>query len=154
MGRIYSVNFANVSVAAAQDLMSVQSTSGMAFSVHSVVIGQITATTVGNLRLTMKRFSGGYSIGSAGSSATPVKNNFGDTAATATGRVNDTTQTSGGTAAILVADVYNPINGYQYLPPPEDRPIIAISQAFVVSLDTAPSGAETMNGTLIIEELF
>lgn len=154
MGRIYSVVFSNVSVAAAQDFMSLQTTSAMACAIHSVTIGQITATTVGNLRITLKRFSGAYSIGSVGTSATPVKMNFGDAAATCTGRTNDTTQTTSGTAATLVADVYNPINGWQFLPPPEDRPIIAISQAFIVSLDTAPSGAETTNGTLVFEELF
>lgn len=154
MGRIYSVDFSNVSVAAVQDLISIQATAGMAFSLHSLVLGQTTATTVGNLRVTVKRFSGAYSIGSGGSSSTPVKMNFGDPAATVTGRVNDTTPTSGGTAATLVADVYNPINGYQFLPPPEDRPVFAISQALIFSLDTAPSGGETTNGTAVIEELF
>lgn len=154
MGRIYTISFSNVSVAAVQDLISAQSTAGMAFSVHSLVLGQTTATTVGNLRVTLKRFSGAYTIGSVGSAATPAAQNFGDAAATVTGRVNDTTQTTAGTSKVLVADVYNPINGYQFLPPPEDRPIIAISQAFVVSLDTAPSGGETTNGTLTIEELF
>jgi len=154
MGRIYSIQFNNVSVSAVQDLMSLQSTSGMAISIHEVIVAQVTGSTVANLRLTLKRFSGAYSIGSGGSSVTPGKFNFGDAAATATGRANDTTQTTSGTAVTLRGDVYNVINGYQFLPAPEDRPIIAPSQAFVVSLDSAPGSAETMSGTVVFEELF
>lgn len=154
MGRIYSISFADVAITAAQDLISVQTTAGMAIAIHSFQFGQRTQTTVENVKLTFKRFSGAYSIGSSGSSATPAKTNFGDSAATCTGRINDTTQTTSGTAVTLLADVINEVNGYQQLWPPEDRPIIAISQAFIVSLDTAPGGSRTCSGTLIFEELF
>lgn len=153
-GRIYTVSFANVAVAAVQDLISLQSTSGMALEVHEVSIGQITATAIGNLRLTMKRFSGAYSIGSGGSAATPAKANFGDAAAVATGRVNDTTQTTSGTSVTFRADIFNVINGYLWLPAPEDRLIIAPSQAFVLSLDTAPGSSETMSGSMTFKEIF
>lgn len=153
-GRVYTISFNNVSVSAVQDLISAQSTAGMAFEVHEVDIAQITSAVIGNLRLTMKRFSGAYTIGSSGNAATPQKMNFGDAAATVTGRINDTTQTTSGTAALLKATTFNVINGYNWLPAPEDRPIIALSQAFVLSLDTAPASAETMSGTITIKEIF
>lgn len=152
MARAYVVQFNNVSISAAQDLTSLQTTSGMVAEVDEFVFGQITAVSVGNLRITMKRFSGAYTIGSGGSAATPSKNVFGDSAATCTGRTNDTTQTTGGTSVTMPADVINVINGYQYLPAPEDRLSFTISQAFVVSLDAAPGSAETSSGRLVFRE--
>lgn len=154
MGRVYEANFSNVSVSAVQDLFSIQSTSGMALKVLEIILGQVTMTTVENLRMTFKRFSGAYTIGSAGASATAQKHNFGDAAATATVRVNDTTQTTGGTSATIRADVYNEVNGYQYLAIPDKEIILAPSQAFVLSLDSAPALARTMNGSILFEELF
>lgn len=153
-GRIYRVPFKQVAVSAVQDLISVQSTSGMAFEVHEVVIGQITASTIGNLPISMKRVSGAYTIGSGGNTSTPVKVNSGDVAATVTGRINDTTQTSGGTSTVLKPDVFNVLNGYIWLPAPENRDVIAPGQAWVLSLDAAPGSSQTMSGYVTIKELF
>ena len=153
MPRAYTSEFDNVSVSAVQDLISLQTTSGMVAEIHEATLGQVTATAVGNLRMTMKRFSGAYSIGSGGSSVTPSKHVFGDSAATCTTRANDTTQTTSGTAVKLPADAINVINGYQYLPAPEDRINFTISQAYVWSLDSAPGSAETMSGKVTFAEL-
>lgn len=153
-GRIYEVPFNNISVSLVQDLFSIQSTANMSFRVLEVILGQVSVTTIENLRLTFKRFSGAYTIGSAGSSLTPAKHNFGDSAAVATARSNDTTQTTGGTSVIIRADVFNQINGYQYLAIPDKEIIIPPSQAFVVSLDTAPAAARIMSGSVTFEELY
>lgn len=154
MPRIYTVSFASVAVTAVQDLISVQSTSGMAIEIHEIVLGQVTATSIEALAISLKRFSGAYTIGSGGSAATPAKHNFGDSAATATGRVNDTTKTTGGTSTTIRAEVFNEVNGFQYLPAPDDRPVIAPSQAFVLSLDGAPAASRTVSGALTFAELF
>lgn len=154
MGRQYEVKFENITVAAVQDLFSIQSTANMAFKLLEVVLGQISVTTVENLRLSIKRFSGAYTIGSAGASATPQKHNFGDAAATCTARTNDTTQTTGGTSVTIRGDIYNQVNGYQYLAIPDKEIIIPPSQALVISLDSAPAGNRVTNGSLLFEELF
>lgn len=153
MARTYTSQSNNVAVTAAQDLISLQTTSGMVAEIDELVLGQVTATSVGNLRTTFKRFSGGYSIGSGGSSVTPASHLFGNAAATCTTRANDTTQTSGGTAVTLDSDAINVINGYQKLPAPEDRWSFTISQAFVWSLDTAPGSSETMSAKVTFREL-
>lgn len=154
MGRVYECGFNAVSVSAVQDLFSIQSTANMAFKVVEIVLGQVTVTTIENLRMTFKRFSGAYTIGSGGTAVTPQKHNFGDAAATATVRANDTTQLTGGTSVILRPEVYNEINGYQYLAIPDKEIIIAPSQAFVLSLDIAPGSARVMNGSITFEELY
>jgi len=152
-GRVYSVTSAAVSVSAAQDLVCIY-TGVKAIKVHSVTIGQITATAVGNLKVRLIRLPATVTAGSGGSTPTPVPLSPNDSAATATAHANDTTQaTTGGTAAVLVADAYNVVNGYLYLPPEEDRPVIGPSQAFTVSLDSAPS-AEVTSVTVVFEELF
>lgn len=152
MARTYSAQSNNVSVSVVQDLMSIQTTSGMVMEIDELALGQITATTIGNLRTTFKRFSGAYSIGSGGTSVTPRPHVFGDSAATCTARANDTTQTSGGTSVTLDADALNVINGYNKLPAPEDRWAFTISQAFIWSLDTAPTSAETMSVRVTFRE--
>jgi hypothetical protein len=152
MARAYTAQSNNVSVSVVQDLVSIQTTSGMVMEVDEINMGQVTASTVGNLRTTFKRFSGAYSIGSGGSSVTPRPHVFGDSAAVCTGRANDTTQTSGGTSVTLDADVLNVVNGYNKLPAPEDRWSFTLSQAFVWSLDSAPASAETMSVKVTFRE--
>lgn len=153
MARTYTITSNAVSVSAVQDLVSLQTTSAMVAEIDEISLGQITATTIGNLRCSFKRFSGAYSIGSGGSSATPRPHVFGDSAATCTGRINDTTQTTGGTSVTMDVDAINVINGYNKLPAPEDRWSIAMSQAFVWSLDSAPASAETINARVTFREL-
>jgi hypothetical protein len=153
MARAYTIRSSNVSVSVVQDLLSIQTTSGMVCEIDELVAGQVTATTIGNLNCSFKRFSGAYSIGSAGTSVTPRPHLFGDSAATCTGRANDTTQTSGGTSVTLDSDVFNVVNGYVKLPAPEDRWSFTLSQAFIWSLDTAPTGAESMSVKATFREL-
>lgn len=151
--RVYTVQFNNVAVSAVQDLISLQPGASCGIEIHEIVLGQITATSVGNLRLTMKRFSSTFSAGSGGSTPTPGKHNFNDAAALTAAHANDTTQISAGTSVTIRGDIYNVVNGYQYLPAPEDRIQIPPSQAFVLSLDTAPGSSETMSGSLTFAEL-
>lgn len=145
MARAYSAQTNNVSVTAVQDLVSIQTTASMVMEIDELATGQITATTIGNLRCTFKRFTGAYAIGSGGTSITVRPHVFGDSAATCTARGNDTVQTASGTSATLDTDVINVVNGYNKLPAPEDRWSFTISQAFVWSLDSAPAAAETFN---------
>lgn len=153
-GRTYSIQFNNVAVAAVQDLLAVYSGASMVCELAGLVIGQITGTTVQNLRFTIKRLPATVTNGSGGNSATPQKMMRGDTAPTVTGRINDTTQaTTSGTPSILHSDVFNTVNGYQFFWPPQDCPTIGLSEAGVVSLDAPPGAAMTMSGTLYVREL-
>lgn len=152
--RTYTVGFQNVSVSAIQDLVAVYSGASGAFEIHDFTLGQTTQTTVGNLRLRGRRLPATVTAGAGGSAGTVNKTRSGDAAATVTARVNDTTQaTTSGTAADVVDDVYNPVNGYQFLPPPEDRPACNPSEAWSWSLDQAPGSAQTTNAKMTLAEL-
>jgi len=153
--RVYTMQFNNVAVTAVQDLLAIYPGASMAIKIHEVIVGQITATVLGNLRISLKRLPATVTSGSGGSAGVIQSINPSDAAATSTGRTNDTVQaTTSGTSQIMRSDIYNVLNGYIYLPPIEDRIIIKPSQAFIVSLDTAPASSETMSATLVYEELF
>lgn len=154
--RSYSVAFQNVPVSAVQDLIALYCGASMACELHGVQIGQITGTNVQNLRVSIKRLPATVTAGTGGSSATPRSMLSGDAAATATARANDaTTQAStSGTPQTLHADVMNTVNGFSFFWPPNDIPTFKPGEACVLSLDTAPSSALTMSGTLYFGELF
>lgn len=153
--RSYSVQFSGVAVTAIQDLIALYCGANMACELHGIMIGQITGSTVQNLRLSVKRLPTTVTAGSGGGTSTPRKAMRGDSAATATARVNDTTQaTTSGTAETLLSDVFNTVNGYQFFWPPHDMPTFGPNEAAVFSLDTAPGSSMTMSGTLFFGELF
>lgn len=152
--RQYSVVSNNVSVSAVQDLVSVTAGATKILGIVSVDIGQVTATTVGNLEVTLKYLPSTVTAGSGGASATVSPLNPSDAAATATARKNDTSQaTTSGTAITLWSGVWNVINNLTWQPTSAIRlPIIGLSGAFVVSLNTAPGSAMTVNCSVVFEE--
>jgi len=155
MGRIYSISMADVAVTAAQDLFNITATSGMAFEVLRVELGQKTLTSWEARGIIMKRFPTTVTAGSGGSAATPRPMNGGDAAATITARINDTTpMTTSGTAVTLLARDWEFLNGFIWVPLPDERPVITPSQGFNVNLVTAPSASMTVSGFVTVRELF
>lgn len=154
-GRLYTLDVNGVSVSAVQDLLAVYAGATKILAPVSVNIGQITGTTVANLRVRLRYLPATVTSGSGGSAATPRPYVPGDVAATATGRINDTTQaTTSGTAVDLWTDQWNTVNGFLWVPPIIGRPpVIGLSGAFIVSLDTAPGSAITVNASVTFEEL-
>lgn len=153
MSRVYTIEFSGVSVTAVQDLLSIYTGGTIAAQLHAIQIGQITGTTVANLAISLKRLTGTITDGTGGTAVTPAPLDPGNAAATATARANDTTQATG-TVTTLMADVFNTVNGYLLQFAPDDRPIVGLSSALILSLNTAPGAAMTMSGTLTFEELF
>jgi hypothetical protein len=154
-GRLYTVGFAGVAVSAAQDLIAVYAGTSRVLGIASVNLGQITGTTVQNLRVRLRYLPVTVTAGSVGSAGTIAPMVPNDSASGATARINDTTQaTTSGTAVNIWDDAWNTVNGLLWVPPTPNRmPVIGISGAFIVSLDTAPSGALTCSGSVTFEEL-
>ena len=153
-GRIYTMSFQNVTLSAVQDALAVYAGSSRIFAVLSVNLGQITGTSVANLRVRLRYLPSTVTAGSGGSAGTLKPFVAGDAAATVTGRINDTTQaTTSGTAVDLWDDVWNTVNGFLWVPPvPSRPPVIGLNGAFIVSLDTAPSSLVS-SGSVTLEEL-
>lgn len=155
MGRLYTVQFTNVAITAAQDLINITATANMALAVHSIELGQKTLTAWEAKEVTFKRFPATVTAGSGGTAPTPQKINNGDPAATFTARVNDTTNmTTNATAVTIWARTWEFLNGFFWMPAPEERPILAPSQGMALALGTAPSASMTCSGYMLVEELF
>lgn len=153
--RLYSVAFKDVSISAAQDLINLTATAGMAFKVHAIELGQRTLATWEAKNVRMTRNPATVTTGSGGAAATPRALNPSDVAATVTARTNDTTgQTTSGTATDILAREWEFLNGFFWLPAPEQRPIIRPSEGLVLRIDTAPSVAMLASGYILFEELF
>lgn len=154
-GRPYTLSFQNVTISAVQDLFLVLAGATKILGIQSVTLGQITNTSVQNLRVRGQYLPVTVTNGSGGGAGTIGRYVPGDAAATATARINDTTPaTSSGTIVDLFDDVWNTVNGFIWVPPVPGRvPLIGLSGAFRMSLDTAPASGMVSNGTVTFEEL-
>ena len=153
MSRPFAISFANVPVTAIQDLFAVYAGPAQAFLVHSVTLGCTSATATGNYGVSLKRVSPVTTNGSGGTVAVPKSLRGGTAVASTTAHTNDTVQAVG-TMSLLASDAFSFTVGYQYYPAVDDRPIIRLNEAFVVTLDGAPTSAQNVSGTLVIEEIF
>jgi hypothetical protein len=145
-GRMYTAVFEAVSVSAVQDLFEINAPSSAIIFLHEVTLGQSNSVTSQELKWKIHRAS---TSGSGGSTPTAGPTLPGDAAFTGTVKCNSTTQGTAGT--VLKADTFNVLSGLQWTPTPECQFLIPPSGRLTVSLDTAPSGALTMSGTIQFE---
>lgn len=160
MGRIYSVLFENVSIAAAQDLFAIVPASNkpirlLGFSLAPVGgVDDVGDAEEENFRLQL--ISGHTTAGSGGTAPTPRPLSAIDTAAGATARVNDTTAASGGTAVNLWAGGVNVRAGIDVVFPEKMQFMLSVATAnnrLVLRMLSTPADAVAMSGTLYFEEL-
>jgi hypothetical protein len=154
-GRTYTINFRAVSISAVQDLCCAYAGASMGIEVVSITLGQVTQTSVEECAISIKRLPATVTTGSGGGAMTPTPDADTDAAATFTARINDTTPaTTNGTAVYPHVDVWNEVNGYQWIFPERARPSCKLSEALSFSLDGAPAAARTVSGSMKIRELF
>jgi hypothetical protein len=153
--RLYAVTFNAVAVVAAQDLFALTATASMAFKVHYIELGQKTLTSWEAKEIQLRYMPAVVTTGSGGAAATPRPLNPSDVAATVTARTNDTAlTTSSGTAYDMLDRDWEFLNGFIWMPAPEQRPIVKPGAAIVLRLPTAPSASMSSSGTIVFEELF
>ncbi len=91
---------------------------------------------------------------SGGNSITPQPTAINDSAAGFTARTADTTvATSSGTIVTRHQDGWNNRVPYVWMPPPEDRIIVANAAAVVFRVMTGPADAITIGGSMQVREL-
>ncbi len=153
--RMYTVQFENVAVTAAQDFFYIAPADDKPIAIHACYLSQSTElgdTAEEQLRVQIIR--GHATVGSGGSAPTPVALYPNDGAAGFTARVNDTTIASAGTAVNVHSETFNVRAGWVYMPTPEMRPYCTQAQTtIVVRLLSTPADSITMGGTLYVEEI-
>lgn len=156
-GRVYTVQFDNVSVSAIQDLFEITPADDKPVAIVGLFLSQTGVGDIGDAAeevLPVQIIRGFTSSGSAGTAPTPVPVNPIDTAAGFTAEVNNTTVATTGTTTTVHSDNFNVRVGYQNWWPEGCEP--AASQAnttIIVRLTRAPADAITLSGTLYVREL-
>ena len=160
MGRMYIIQFAAVTVSAAQDLFEIKGASGKPFKIHEIRITQDSEAGDAmseQLRFTIKRALSGYTSGSGGSTPSVLPINVNDAAAGVSAEANNTVRAAtngGGTVTTLLTAADNIHNGWHYLPTPECQMTFPGDGAAVVGLESTPADAITMNGYALVEEIY
>ena len=157
---LYTVNFANVAVTAAQDLFALLAAATSRIAICRIEVMQFSDAgdaAAELLAYTLKR--GATTAGSGGTAPTPVNVKAWGRAAVTAARVNDTTQASNGSPLTLVASAFHISAGLIYAPRfgddegVDERITVEAGQRFVVSLDSAPADSLSMSGTITFEEI-
>lgn len=157
MGRMYTVQFDNVSVSAIQDLFEITPADDKPVAIRGLFVSQTGVADVGDAAeemLTVQIIRGYTASGSGGSAPTPAPISPVDTAAGFASEVNNTTIANTGTAVILHSDNFNVRAGYQMMWPDDMAPRATQANTSIVArLTRAPADAITLSGTLYVEEL-
>jgi len=153
MGRMYSCSFQNVAVTALQDFFEITAGDDEPVTIHAVHITQ--GSDMGDaeeegLRVAIIR--GNTTSGSGGTAGTENPLDPKGGAASAAVELNNTTEASAGTEAVLHEEQINNRVGFHYIPTPECRPKTDQSVLIVVRLLTAPADALSVSGTVYWEE--
>ncbi len=154
MPRIYTVSFSNVTVSAAQDLVSLKGSTGKVCKVRRawVQMTNTTLQTAQGLRLNCKFASATITLGSGGGAGTAVPYDPGDAAYSGTARINDTTPaTTSGAFSFLVTYGGHNYAGMDYSWG-DKGPMFGLNQGFVFELLSTVSGTCAFSGGVEFEE--
>ena len=160
MGRIYSIVFSAVSVAAQQDFFSLKPATDKPIKIYACYISNVgIGADAGDAQeefLSVLIVRGNTTIGSGGTNPTAgllsaTGQAFGPTTNV---RVNDTTKVSGGTGLVMHSGGFNTRVGWEYRPAPEERIECSAANGFIaVQLASTPTDAILLSGTLVVEEM-
>lgn len=156
MARVYTASFKNVTISAAQDLISLKGSTGKTCRVRRVwlYMNDTTIQTAQGLRLNVKYSSATFTAGSGGSAPTPRPLDPGDAAASFTARANDTTPgtTSGSFVDLMPAGGHN-YQGFDYTWPKGEGPVFGLNEAVVFELLSTVTGTCNFSGGAEVEEV-
>lgn len=156
MGRVYTVEFENVSVTNSggdADLFEIAPADDKPCKVIALFLDQISDVGDAAEEILRYRVIRGHTTSSNGSSTTPRPLNPSDTAAGFSAETYGTTIAADGTAINLHSGAFNIRTGLQIVLPPNMSWQVSQGQGLlVVRLMAAPADDVTMSGTLYVEE--
>ena len=155
MARVYTVTFKFVTISAAQDLVAAKGSTGKTCKVRRVWLqmNDTTLQTAQGLRLNLKYGSATVTLGSGGSVPTARPVDAGDSAASFSNHVNDTTPatTSGSFVDIMPTGGHN-YGGFDYTWPKGEEPVFGLNEGIVFELNSTVSGTCNFSGGMTVEE--
>ena len=155
MPRIYEITFENVSVSAAQDLVSLKGGASRTVKIKRMRVAATNTSipTAQMLELRASLASATLTAGSGGTAPTPRPVDLGDAAATFTARANDTSKaTTSGAFTILEESGCHIYAGYDFSYPQGREPVFGLNEGFVFELLSTVSGTVNLSGGVTVEE--
>lgn len=149
---MFTGQFNNVAVTAAQDLFEVNAPAGSPLCVHGCTLFQ--TSDVGDAAEEILRLLWIKNASTSGSGGTaPTAVDLGTTALTFGGTIecNNTTVATGGTPLTARPDGWNVRGAYDFIPTPETRIWIPASGRIVLNLPSAPADSLTASGVITVE---
>ena len=153
MPNTYAVSASFTPGAAANTVFQIATTAAKPIEIFRLEVTEQGSATSAQMGLTLNQVNGAASVW-ATSSPAPKKLNPSDNAAssTVTAYTSGTT-TDGASPVVILQSGFNVLSGYLYLPVPEERIIIPVSQWFTVKFVVAPPAATVFNINCVYREL-
>lgn len=154
-GRVYTVSFSAVAVAAAQDLFEITPADDKPIEIVGIELGQTSDSgDAQDEQLQLSIIRGFTTSGSGGTAPTPAPVGSSATAAAGfTAEVNNTTLANTGTSVTLPCTAWNVRAGYINWFPEGCEPGASQANTTIVVRQSAPVDSLTMSGTLYVREL-
>lgn len=149
---VYVVNLTNVSVSTAITILQVKAGAAKGLEIIRASCWQSNLTTSATQRIQLLRKTAAATV----TSFTPLLMNPDDGAAKAAGSTSGTgiTGTAEGTDGdVLVNEVFNILNGWLYLPVPEERPYVPGAGIVALKFIGAPGAPITVTAQIVFREL-
>ena len=148
-GRTYTTQFDSLTVTAADNLLQLATGTALIVEILEARIGQ--ENLEGDAAAQMLEIAWLRQTGVAtGAGATPVPHNQNIAAATATAL--KTITVDGASPTTIFEDSFNMQAGWLYLPVPEARIWMGVSEFLALHLPNAPTGSPVMNGSITFTE--
>lgn len=147
--RVYSVPMSGIAVSTVSSLLLITAPATMVLVVLRTSLGQSESVASNQDRVFLQRAS---DAGTGGTAVTPEKTEVGMPAATFTVLRNLTTGPTL-TGVPLVDEGFNWLNGWLYMPAPEERIWIPPSGRLVLRIPETPAVSLTMEALMVIGEV-
>ena len=148
MARMYTVSFTEVAVTAQQDLFQLEANT-IPVTIHGVMLSQtsdVGDSAAENLSIIIARVTDAVTDDLAA-----VQADVGDATQLADIAINETVELVTAIANFHT-EAWNIALPFIWMPPPEMRLIVDVSNAMVVNLNTTPADSLTMSGTMYFTE--
>ena len=142
---VYTARLDATSVSSAATLVQLNAPSNAALKILRAWASVCTVTSCAlQVRLTRRTTAG------TGTAFTPIRHDSFESSTSATATVNHSAEGTAGD--VIIRDTFNVLNGYLYLPVPEERIVVPPGCALSLDLPVAPANASSLNAGITWSE--
>jgi hypothetical protein len=163
MASLYTVTMSNQTIIADSEMITIRAATAYSSRASMLRIYRMSCGQSGTSTSQQLGVRWGLKASAFGTftSTTPAPTFIGAVAAAIAGSTSNAASSAGtdasangaGTLTVLGQDGFNNLNGWLWVPTPEERPLVAIDQSFVLALVGTPTTLTGWNAQLTFEEV-